>query len=103
MKQTRNRKGISFSEALANVNRKNNHKGPGFYRLQEVIDRLDDVESEAFFGLLYDKKYPIRRLWLALNAVGIKVHYNTVYKWAQLHRNKQIIFPNGKVMRGKRS
>jgi hypothetical protein len=102
MKQTSKRKGISFSEALANVNT-HKRKGPGFYRLQEVIDTLDDAECEAFFELLYDKNYPVRRLWLALDAVGIKVHQNTVYQWAYLHRKKQLIFPNGKVMKGNRS
>lgn len=97
---------MSLSEALSETEQQTKPKGPGLFKLQEVIDRLDldnDSASEVFFELLYDKNYPARRLWLALNKMGISCHYNSVLKWRELHTSHKLIFPNGKVSLGTRS
>jgi hypothetical protein len=102
MKQTKKRKAISFSEALSQAGQQG-RRGPGLHKLQQVMDMLEESQdSEVFFELLYDKRFPARRLWLAINKMGIKTSYQSVLRWRELHTSKNLIFQNGKVLIGKR-
>ncbi len=102
MKQTKKRKAISFSEALSQAGQQG-RRGPGLHKLQQVMDMLEESQdSEVFFELLYDKNFPARRLWLAINKMGIKTSYQSVLRWRELHTSKNLIFQNGKVLIGKR-
>jgi hypothetical protein len=94
--------GASFLDALSTLKR-NKAGRQSLFRLQEVVDSLGETPSEVFFELLYDQKYPARRLWLALGEAGIKCHYHSVLKWRKLHRAHKLVFPNGKVQMGDRS